>query len=313
MRSMGSDTAAAYSTGCLTATDFGATVASVSEAALQIGAVLAPTSARGDDGAREILRARLQAFTSALGVACGAPTAPADFDDYPGLLEGLYEGKVDIAWLPPLVAMRAAGGGRAIPIALPVRRGISTFHSALYSLRGSPIVRPPDLVGVRAAWVDRQSASGYLVVRAALRAQGVDLTTAFSDEKFLGSHEAVAEAVLGGTANVGATYLHHDARGGGVWRSGWGSANVNVVARVGPIPNDVIAAGVHVPVARIRAVQQALLDGEHPELGRTAKELLQADEFTAVESEHLKPLEDLLDFLEDRARPWRRSSPPPSR
>jgi phosphonate transport system substrate-binding protein len=285
----------------------------VSEAPLEIGAVLAPASARPDDGSLEILRARLQAFADALGDASGTPTAPSDFDDYPSLLEALYAGKVDVAWLPPLVAMRAAGGGRALPIALPVRRGISSFHSALFSLGGSPIVRPPDLVGLRAAWVDRQSASGFLVVRAALRAQGVDLATAFREESFLGSHDAVAEAVLTGAADVGATYLHHDARGSGVWRAGWGTTNVNVVARVGPIPNDVIAAGVHVPVARIKLVRQALVDGAHPGLVNAARELMQADEFTTVESEHLKPLEDLLDFLEDRARPWRRSSPPPSR
>lgn len=285
----------------------------MSDAPLEIGAVLAPTSVAADDGSRAILRARLQAFADALGNASGSATAPADFDDYPSLLSAMYEGKVDVAWLPPLVAMRAAGGGRAIPIALPVRRGISSFHSALFSLAGSPILRPPDLVGVRVAWVDRQSASGYLVVRAALRAQGVDLAAAFREEKFLGSHEAVAEAVMTGTADVGATYVHHDSRGSGVWRAGWGAQSVNVVARVGPIPNDVIAAGVHVEVARIKAVRQALIDGSHESLSSAAKDLMQADEFTTVESEHLKPLEDLLDFLEDRARPWRRSTPPPSR
>jgi phosphonate transport system substrate-binding protein len=268
---------------------------------------------REDDDSRAILRARLAALAEALSQACETPTVPADFDDYPSLTEAMYAGKVDVAWLPPLVAMRAAGGGRALPIALPVRRGISSFHSALYSLAGSSILRPPDLSGARVAWVDRQSASGYLVVRAALRAQGVDLAHAFREEKFLGSHDAVAQAVSTGEVDVGATYLHHDARGSGVWRAGWGALEVNVVARVGPIPNDVIAAGVHVDVARIKAVRQALLDGTHTALVTAASQLMQADEFTTVESEHLKPLEDLLDFLEDRARPWRRSTPPPSR
>jgi phosphonate transport system substrate-binding protein len=279
---------------------------------LKVGAVLAPTATSSGDGARAVLRARLQVFADALGDAANLPTEPYDFDDYPSLLSAIYDGSVDIGWLPPLVAMRAAGGGRAIPIALPVRRGISSFHAALFSAVGSPIVRPPDLSGVRAAWVDRQSASGYLVVRAALRAQGVELSRAFKEDKFLGSHDAVVKAVLSGHADVGATYLHHDARGSGAWRAGWGSANVNVVARVGPIPNDVIAAGVHVPVKRIRLVRQVLTDREHPELVRAGAELLEADEFLTVESEHLKALEDLLDFLEDAARPWRKSTPPPS-
>ncbi len=265
----------------------------------------------GGGDARAILRARLRALADALGEATGLSTTPRDFDDYPSLLGGMYEGAVDIAWLPPVVAMRAASSGRALPIALPVRRGISSFHTALFAQVGSPIVRPPDLVGARAAWVDRQSASGYLVIRAALRAQGVDLAHAVSEEKFLGSHDAVVRAVLSGQADVGATYLHHDTRGTGVWRAGWGSSNVHIVARVGPIPNDVIAAGVHVPVASIRAVRNVLTDGQHPNVGRAANELMEADTFLVAESEHLKPLEELLDFLEDAAKPWSRSVVPP--
>jgi phosphonate transport system substrate-binding protein len=193
-----------------------------------------------------------------------------------------------------------------------VRRGVSVFHSALFTTVGSPIQRPPDLQGARAAWVDRQSASGFLVIRAALRAQGIALDQAFSEDLFLGSHEAVVKAVLSGNADVGATYLHHDSQGGGVSRAGWGSASVHVVARVGPIPSDVIAAGIHVPVARIRAVRQALIEGKHEKLTSAAKQLMEAERFVATESEHLKPLDDLLDFLEDASRPWRSMFPPPS-
>jgi hypothetical protein len=39
---------------------------------------------------------------------------------------------------------------------------------------------------------------------------------------------------------------------------------------------------------------------------------MEADRFVIAESEHLKPLEDLLDFLEDAARPWHSMLPPPN-
>lgn len=276
--------------------------------------VLAPTRASlgGGEAAEAAMRARLVSFCSALGACIGMVVEPRDYDDYPSLLDAMSAGTVDLAWLPPIVAMRAAAGGRALPIALPVRRGVSSFHSALFSAVGSAIQRPPDLNGVRVAWVDRQSASGYLLIRAALRAQGVDLSQAFSEEHFFGSHEAVVRAVMSGTADVGATFLHHDASGTGVWRAGWGDAHVHIVARVGPIPSDVVAAGIHVPVSALRNVQRALTSGADRELAAAATVLMEADKFVVAESEHLKPLEDLLDFLEDAARPWHSILPPPN-
>src|SRR6185436_3814664 len=110
---------------------------------------------------------------------------------------------VDIAWLPPVIAQRAAARGRTIPIALPIRGGTSSFHSALFTRAGSRLRSSQDLERVRAAWVDRQSAAGYLVIRAQIRAQGVNLERAFASEVFLGSHEAVVKAVSAGDVDVG--------------------------------------------------------------------------------------------------------------
>lgn len=276
--------------------------------------VLAPTRTSGEGGeaAQPVLRARLYGFCTALAAATSLAAEPSDYDDYPGLLDAMAQGELDLAWLPPIVAMRAAAAGRALPIAIPMRRGVASFHSALFSNVGSKIQRPPDLAGARVAWVDRQSASGYLLIRAALRAQGVDLSQAFAEEHFFGSHEAAVRAVLEGSADVGATYLHHDATGQGIWRAGWGDARVHVVARVGPIPSDVIAGGLHVPAGELRAVQLALTDGGHPELVQAGARLMEADKFLPAESAHLRPLEDLLDFLEDAARPWQSILPPPN-
>jgi phosphonate transport system substrate-binding protein len=257
------------------------------------------------------VQARLQRFCSALSETMAMPVQPFLARSYPALLEALNRGSVDFAWLPPVVALRAASGGRALPIVLPVRRGISTFYTALFSRQGSRIVRPPDLVGARAAWVDSNSASGYLVIRAALRAQGIRLEDAFWEERFFGSHAAVVRAVIERKADVGATYLHHMPGRPGIWRAGFGDEPVQVVTRVGPIPADVIAAGVHVPVTVIKQVRDELVSGAAPELLRAASELLEAEGFAGAESSHLEPLERLLGFLEDTATRWTSVMPPP--
>jgi ABC-type phosphate/phosphonate transport system substrate-binding protein len=259
-----------------------------------------------------VVRTRLGSFCQALADATGFGVTAHAASDYPGLLDAMHSGSVDIAWLPPVIALRAASTGRAIPIALPVRRGVSSFYAALFSRPGSRFLRTSDLRGARAAWVSAQSASGYLVIRAALRAQGVNFAEAFTEERFFGTHAAVVHAVFEDQADVGATFLHHDAASGGVWRAGWGNAEANVVARVGPIPADVIAAGIHVPVSRIRAVQKALTSGAHPTLTATGALLLEADGFVEAQSTHLAPLEKLLGFLEDSAYRWGSQLPPPS-
>lgn len=257
------------------------------------------------------LNARLDALCDALGARLGLVVTSHIARDYPTLLDDMHSQRIDVAWLPPVLALRSASAGRALPVALPVRRGLSSFHAALFARAGTPLRKPSDLAGARAAWVDKNSASGYLVIRAALRAQGVDSAKAFGEEHFLGSHQAVVDAVLGGSCDVGATYLHHAPGGPGAWRAGWGEANVHVIARVGPIPADVVAAGVHTPVARIRAVQRALVAGDDPALAEAAQRLLEADSFVIAESAHLQPLEQLLAFLEDTAYRWTSQFPPP--
>jgi phosphate/phosphite/phosphonate ABC transporter binding protein len=256
------------------------------------------TVPEGPDPAR-LQRSRLDAFAASLATVVGFEVTGHVFDNYRELLESMHAGGVEVAWLPPVIALRAAARGRTLPIALPVRGGTSFFSSALFTRPGSAIASQADLVGASAAWVDKQSAAGYLVVRASLRAQGIDLQRAFSTESFLGSHEAVVEAVLSGAVDVGATFAHLDPAHQRVLRGGWGDAAPQVITCAGPIPADVVAASIRMPAPQIRAVQRALCDGTHRDLVRTAAMLLGAEGFVEAQSEHLDPLNHLLEYLED--------------
>ncbi|MDI1433079.1 MULTISPECIES: phosphate/phosphite/phosphonate ABC transporter substrate-binding protein [Polyangium] len=244
-------------------------------------------------------RASLASFCKALSDATGFEVNGLGGWNYNTLLEALETGEVDLAWLPPLVAMRATSRARVMPIVLPVRNGASSYRTALYAPQSSPIREISDLQGLRAAWVDRQSAAGYIVLRAHLRSLGVDLDRAFRENLFFGSHGEVARAVLQGSADVGATFVHVEPdpshpRGERVVRAGWEAADVHVITCAGPIPADVMAASVRVPVATMRKVQRALVGSGDDELGRAARTLFGAEGFVVALSEHLDPLAKLI-------------------
>jgi phosphonate transport system substrate-binding protein len=234
----------------------------------------------------------------------------------PQLLDELTEGQIQLVWLPPILALRAAVGERALPIALPVRAGASLYRAVLFSRSDSAVRTPADLVGLRAAWVDQRSATGYLIIRAHLESQGIVLAEAFADNLFLGTHEDVARAVLDGEADVGASYLYPDDAdpAAPAIRAGWGDADVRVVAQTSPIPVDVIATDRQVPAEVQGLVQKALIDGTSAELMAAAKELLAADGFIAPTAEHLEPIRLLLVKMSEKpVTPHSLFPPPPSR
>jgi phosphate/phosphite/phosphonate ABC transporter binding protein len=252
----------------------------------------------------EASRPLLSNFSTALGDATGLKVTALGLWHYQGLLDAMQAGSVDFAWLPPVVALRAMGRLQVIPIALPVRNGVSVYSTALFARSGSPLKDIGRLVGVRAAWVDRQSAAGYIVIRSHLRSLGVDLDQAFRDNLFMGTHDQVVRAVLQGEADVGATflYLNSDPLGSfpdNVLHAAWGDADVQIITHAGPIPSDVLGASPRVPGAVLQRVQEALLSKTHPALAAAARALFRADNFVEPLREHLQPLGELLSRMPD--------------
>lgn len=244
---------------------------------------------------------RLGALCASLSESSGRSVAPGGLWRYEALVEALSTGKLDLAWLPPLLALRATGKRLASPIALPVRHGVSTYSSALFTRADSPLRVTDDLRGVRAAWVDRHSCAGYLVIRALLRSRGIELDDCFGEERFLGSHDAVAAAVMSGEADVGASYVYldPDASTGASFpqSAGWGQARAHIIACTGSIPSDVIAARVDLPDEDRLAMLEALkADAEG---GGPTRTMLGAETFISPTPEHLEQLVEILSALED--------------
>jgi phosphonate transport system substrate-binding protein len=248
-------------------------------------------------------RGQLDEFCGALGAATGLRVEAVGVWYYHRLLEAMDVGHVDVAWLPPILAATAMIRGLAVPFALPVRGGVTSYSTALFTREGSRLRGVEDLAGVRAAWVDRQSASGYLLIRARLRELGVDLERAVSADRFTGSHEEVAQAVLDGSADVGASYVHLDPADDRPLRAAWGDARVRVLAHAGPIPADVIARSRRLDDRAQRRIEHALVTGQSPRLRDASRVLLGADGFALTRPGHLDAVAALLPRLDDHALP----------
>jgi serine/threonine-protein kinase len=135
---------------------------------------------------------------------------PVIVGDYQSLVDAICEGEVDFAWMPPVSFVRAAERGVGV-VALAQRYGRPTYESAIVVRVDSPILSLEELRGRTIAYVDRESASGYLFV-ADLIAREVG-RNALKDALFQGSHKAVIDAVQRKWVDAGATFVVRDAAG----------------------------------------------------------------------------------------------------
>lgn len=184
-------------------------------------------------------------LASRLAARIDRPVVSVVLADYRSLVDTLSTGALDLAWMPPVAFVEAERhGARALAVAS--RLGKTTYFSAIIARADAPISTLADLRGKTIAWVDRDSASGYLFALAELvRAFGG--TEPLGKQHFVGSHRAVCEAVADGWAEAGATYAILDDRGA-VATSGWHerlgarASELKVVAFTRKIPGDNVAA-----------------------------------------------------------------------
>ncbi len=256
---------------------------------------LARAERRRDETSLVPTRAKLDAFCQALGDATGLKISAYAAPRYDRLLRRLRLGEVELAWLPPVVALGAIPKD-ASPIVLPIRGDQSWFWAALFTRADSQVQSVDDLSQARAVWVDADSASGYLVIRAALRADGINPDTVFAKQTFAQSHDAMVRAVEEDPLCVGSTYVHLDAAGN-MARAGWGDADVRVLRRAGPIPADILAASNDLSQETRSRVEDALVASAGPELKSASNALFFASHFARAETTHLAHLEVLGRYL----------------
>jgi len=184
-----------------------------------------------------------KAIETYLSKALGRPVRSEVFKSYDDLAKALRRSKVDLAWIPPLALVRSLRASPVVPLVKVQRNGF-WYNACVFAREGVGGTALASLKGLRAAWVDQGSTSGYLIPRAMLIKDGQTIKGFFAQEQFAGSHPAACSAVAEGKADVGATYT--DASGkpvGCVKALGEAkAAKLRCVAVSERVPNEVIAA-----------------------------------------------------------------------
>lgn len=129
------------------------------------------------------------------------------FHDYYSILSGLDHEAVDIALLSPAIYALIMDDPALTIMAVPLERDKLFYHSIILAAKDGQVNSISDLVGKRVGFVDKYSASGYLVPAAYLAEQGL---LAGGPRPyvpvFLGSHGKAVRALLEKKVDAVCTY-----------------------------------------------------------------------------------------------------------
>jgi len=208
----------------------------------------------------------------ALSEKLGREVVVAAMSSYAELASRMTRGEAAMGWLSPALFVRSETSSQ-IQLLLAIERSRGDgYRGVLFVRAESPAWSVDDLAGERVAWVDRDSTSGYLFVRLAMRKRGLDPATFFGDERFVGSHTAAVLAVIHGEADCAATHAHTKPGTDAVALAGWhpyaGRQEMRPILVSAPIPPDVICVSAGLDAGLVGDIRQTLLTlhDTHPDL-----------------------------------------------
>jgi phosphonate transport system substrate-binding protein len=144
-----------------------------------------------------------------LGERLGVPVELYPASDYAGVMQGLLAGQLDAAQLGASgyagIYLQDPEAVEPIFVALE-NDGSDGYYSVMYTKSDSGIESLEDMRGKTLAFADPNSTSGYLVPKAELEAQEINLDEYFASTGFGGGHEQAVVAVLNGQYDAGVTW-----------------------------------------------------------------------------------------------------------
>ena len=208
-------------------------------------------------------RARGELLERSLSNEMGEPVTVEVADDYATLERRVRDAEVELAWTP--AAICAEVEDRARSVHKTIREGRSSYRSALVA-RIDAHLALERLHGLRAAWVDRLSIGGYLLVARHLRDRGIDPDRTFVSQEFLGTHPAALTAVLDGEADVAAVSVpgpqeEHVTQALALHAGRAGAQRLHALAITDAAPNDALVITTALDEARAEALGQRLVSG----------------------------------------------------
>jgi len=256
---------------------------------LALASMVAPQLAQGQDWKAEVKEFRIgllggentqdrlkryDGFQKLLQEKLGVPVKVFPAADYAGVMQGLAAGQLDATEFSPSAFAGTWLDCRCVePIVVPQEKDGSIFYIAAMVVRkDSGINSIDDMKGHSLAFTDPNSASGYLIPSATLRAKGIDLADGkyFTRTGFSGGHEQGVIAVLNRQYDacvVWTSGLGDQATGfsRGVLRSMVDKgmlkmADVNIIWKSGKVPNGPWTVRSALPPGLKQAFRDFMLD-----------------------------------------------------
>lgn len=152
------------------------------------------------------IQLQLTEFDTKLSELLGHPVKSDVVLSYTACIEQMAAGHFEGAMLPTLAYVFAHERYGVRVVLKAVRNGSPTYRGEIIALAESPIQSIMDLKDRTMAFVEASSASGFLYPKTLLLSSGINPDTDLKEVTFVGSHNAVVEAVLQGRVDAGACY-----------------------------------------------------------------------------------------------------------
>lgn len=186
------------------------------------------------------------------------PVKPFVAADYPGVVEAMNGGKLDVAFYSPAALVMAEKVAGARVILKAIYQGRSHYFSSIIVRADSPIKSLKDLKGRTFAFVDPGSTTGGVYPKLMLLNAGLNPEKDFARVIYAGGHDAAVLAVFNRKVDAAATFAN-DTQGRDVpWRrvlKGPDAEQIRPLAYSKPIPNGAIAVSRRLDPALVEKVR----------------------------------------------------------
>lgn len=152
---------------------------------------------------------RYGAYGQLIEQTFGVPVRLFQASDYSGVVQAFAGRHIEMASMSPAAYAAAwvESNGNVEPFLVTQEAdGSTSYIAVMYTRADSGITSLEGMRGKSMAWADPNSASGFLIPRAALRQAGINPETFFGRTGFAGGHEQAIVAVLGRQFDAGVTW-----------------------------------------------------------------------------------------------------------
>jgi phosphate/phosphite/phosphonate ABC transporter binding protein len=204
-----------------------------------------------------VLRSAFEPVVAHVSLRLGVPIEIVIPETYADMLSLLQQGAPDLAYLTSLLYVKARKSDPRLRLLVTdVWQGVDFYTGYLVVLSDSGITTLEQLRGRRLAYVDRESASGYLLPRRELRRHGFPPEQTFSEIVFSGDHIRALELLLAREVDVAAVSSSTLAA---LRRQKVDLRGARILLKTGAIPTDAICATPSLPDDVAARVTEILL------------------------------------------------------